>query len=347
MSEIKELLVNTMEKIFKKHITKETVDLVDEGQWADDVWRILKENGLLAACISEKAGGAGGDLEDLFSLLKMGGKYAVPIPLMEYIFSNYILEKFHLAPTDEMITYNLSDTPDCTLSENGEVSGAFPHVAWGRYASNLVTIVKGSGGNYLVKVPLKDALVKEGANLAGEPRDYIKLTAIPVLEKSRIIDYEQLEEMILLETAAKCAVIAGTLEKIYESTIEYTKQRQQFGRYIHRFQLIQRHIAQLAGETVIVDSAVDNMMEALVEKRHRHEIPLTRIRIEEAIRTVSASAHQVHGAIGVTYEHHLHHYTRRLWSYRDEGRGHLKWSQKLSRDLLQSNNSMWEFITIY
>ena len=47
-------------------------------------------------------------------------------------------------------------------------------------------------------------------------------------------------------------------------------------------------------------------------------IAAAKVRAGDAAGQVAALAHQVHGAIGVTEEYHLHHLTRRLWAWRDE-----------------------------
>ena len=48
------------------------------------------------------------------------------------------------------------------------------------------------------------------------------------------------------------------------------------------------------------------------------EVAIAKLRVGEAAGTGAAIAHQVHGAMGFTYEHSLHHSTRRLWAWREE-----------------------------
>lgn len=58
--------------------------------------------------------------------------------------------------------------------------------------------------------------------------------------------------MTIAHAAAKNAQIAGEIDKVFDLTVRYSKEREQFGRPIHRFQLVQQHLAQLAGEQTIV-----------------------------------------------------------------------------------------------
>ncbi|WP_397539346.1 acyl-CoA dehydrogenase family protein [Rummeliibacillus pycnus] len=347
MSEIKDMLIDVVEKIFKDHVQKETVDLVEEGKWAENVWSILNENGMLGIAISEDAGGADGDLEDLLNIYRLVGKYAVPIPFVEYTFANFLLELVKLPVTDRKVTYTVNTNEKLVFTGDQTVRGTLTNVPWARHADELVAIAKGEEGEYLVKVALADTILEQNINLSCEPRDTIILENVKVLHKSVVaLTPEQLQTIMHVETATKVALMAGIIEKINDLTVQYTKEREQFGRPIHRFQLVQQHLALLAGETVIIRSAVDNMIAALVENRHQNEVILTRIRIDEATKTVSTSAHQVHGAIGVTHEHNLHQYTRRLWSYRDEGVPQSEWSEILAKELLQSDESLWESLTI-
>ncbi|MFJ8262188.1 acyl-CoA dehydrogenase family protein [Rummeliibacillus sp. NPDC094406] len=347
MSEIKDMLIDVVEKIFKDHVQKETVDLVEEGKWAENVWSILNDNGMLGVTISEDAGGADGDLEDLLNIYRLVGKYAVPIPFVEYTFANYLLELVKLPITERKVTYTVNTNEKLVFTGDQTVRGTLTNVPWARHADELVAIAKAEEGDYLVKVAIEDTFLEQNINLSCEPRDTIILENVKVLHKSVVaLTSEQLQTIMHVETAAKVALMAGTIEKINDLTVQYTKEREQFGRPIHRFQLVQEHLALLAGETVIIRSAVDNMIAALVENRHQNEVILTRIRIDEATKTVSTSAHQVHGAIGVTHEHNLHQYTRRLWSYRDEGVTQSEWSEILANELLQSDESLWESLTI-
>lgn len=346
MSEVKELLLDVVEKIFKEHVKKETVDLVEEGKWAENIWSILKDNGMLEIGISEKIGGAGGDVEDLLSIYQLVGKYAVPVPFVEYTISNSFLELAQMPITNRKVTYAINKNEKLTLKENQTISGKLTNIPWARHVDELVTIATGAGGNYLVKVAIEDTIVAPQINLASEPRDTVLLQNVKVLQKSiTALTAKQLDAMVNMDAAAKVALLAGMIEKVRDLTVQYTKTREQFGRPIHRFQLVQQHLALLVGESVIIRTAVENMIAAITENRLQNEIALARIRVDEAIKIVATTAHQVHGAIGVTHEHNLHQFTRRLWSYREEGVTQKEWSQCFAKKLIQSNENLWEILT--
>jgi len=79
-------------------------------------------------------------------------------------------------------------------------------------------------------------------------------------------------------------------------------------------------------------------------------VAAAKLRAGEAGQIVAALAHQVHGAIGFTDEHSLHHFTKRLWSWRDEFGTERDWSRALGKAALKggpagSDDSFWSFVT--
>lgn len=343
MSEMKEMIVEVVDKIFKDSVEKETVDLLEDGKWSEDLWRLLAENEMLNFALLEENGGVGGDLDCILSVYRLVGKHAVPIPFIEHSLANFTLETCGLIPITEIATLLIDEQQLIELQEE-DFSGVLHNVPWARHTQHLVTIAKQQGDYYIVQLPLENATITEQINIAAEPRDSITFKKAPIIQKIEV-PYELIQSLKKINTAANIAKMSGALQKANELTVRYSKERQQFGRPIHRFQLVQQHIAILAGETVLTNAAVDNMICALAEGREENEVALARLRIDESSRIVAASAHQVHAAIGVTHEHNLHHYTRRLWSWREEGYTSHYWKKELAQALLQSDKDLWNFIT--
>ncbi|KYG92290.1 acyl-CoA dehydrogenase [[Bacillus] sp. KCTC 13219] len=342
MSEMLEFVTEVVEKIYKDLITKETVDLLEEGKWATTLWQQLVDNELLKVAITEQCGGANGDIVDLLALYQLTGYYAVPAPVLEHTLANFILEYVRLTPFESITTISFNDKQMLTMT-NGKLDGNIPNVPWARSAQQLVTFAQEGEVLKLIAVGLAQASIVQATNLAAEPRDTVNFQQAEIIAQTEINE-QQLQKLIKYTTAAKLAALSGALDKAFQLSVRYSKEREQFGRPIHRFQLVQQHLANLAGEAAIATAAIENMAGALVNETERYEVAFTSIRLDEASKIVATSAHQVHAAIGVTYEHSLQHYTRRLWAWREEGLTTQYWQKQLADDLLQVEN-VWSWMT--
>ena len=152
--------------------------------------------------------------------------------------------------------------------------------------------------------------------MAGDKLCEVVLDQVSV-PKGRILGQSKLGGSALqkaIERAAigKCCEILGNIQRVLEITVDYAKERKQFGRPIGSFQVIQHYCADMATD---VDSArlctyqaAWMLSEGLPCTR---EVAIAKAWIGQATERVFAMAHQIHGAIGVTIEHDLHYYTRR------------------------------------
>ncbi|MFJ7951459.1 acyl-CoA dehydrogenase family protein [Lysinibacillus sp. NPDC096418] len=345
MSEMKDMILDVVERMLKENVDKDLVDTVEQGLWAPKVWDLFEENGIPIVAISEENGGAGGDLEDLLNIVRLTGKYAAPIPFAETTLANYILEYTNLQVISDLATYMLSTDQAYTL-EDKKLTGEAIHIHWARHTKHLVTLANSSEGTHLVEIDLGKAEITQGANLAGEPRDTVKFSNAEVSQISAVLTSDEIQTLTTFETAFQLALMTGAIDKINDLTVQYTKEREQFGRPIHRFQLVQQHIVNLAGETAVALAAFNNVTNALLTQSNNSEVAYARIRFEEAIQAVATISHQVHAAIGTTHEHSLHQYTRRLWSWRDEGANISYWTEILATQLIEnSGDSLWAYLT--
>ncbi|MEC4356502.1 acyl-CoA dehydrogenase family protein, partial [Klebsiella pneumoniae] len=153
---------------------------------------------------------------------------------------------------------------------------------------------------------------------AGEARDTITFESV-FMENCEVIpiDLDWVMKQLRYSLAVtRIVLMAGALERVLELTGKYSSERNQFGRPIHRFQAIQQQLALLAGEYVAAGVASDYAVDAFQKGQLSKEIIMAKIRINEAAGNAATLSHQIHGAIGFTYEHILHQNTRRLWSWR-------------------------------
>ena len=142
------------------------------------------------------------------------------------------------------------------------------------------------------------------------------LPAVPVLVPPAAAE----EVGRILGAFTRAALMSGALQHILAITVEYARERIQFGRAIGQFQAVKQELAILAGECAAAQTASDAAAAALdaAEGGEALAVAVAKMRVGEAAGRGSKVAHQVHGAIGFTHEHELHYRTRRLWAWRDE-----------------------------
>jgi alkylation response protein AidB-like acyl-CoA dehydrogenase len=111
---------------------------------------------------------------------------------------------------------------------------------------------------------------------------------------------------------AKSAEMVGGNQQVMEMTLDYAKERVQFGRPIGSFQVIQHYLADMS---IDVDSSRVSLYKAAWMLSEglpcTHEISVIKGWISEAYKRVATRAHQIHGAIGFTKEYDLELYFRR------------------------------------
>ena len=65
-----------------------------------------------------------------------------------------------------------------------------------------------------------------------------------------------------------------------------------------------------------------------------------------ALLFLAQIAHQLHGAIGFTREHALHHFTQRLWAWRSDFGNDRYWADSLGRLVARAGASnLWSRVT--
>jgi len=145
---------------------------------------------------------------------------------------------------------------------------------------------------------------------------------------------------------ARAAQMAGGLDYLLRQASQYATERRQFGKPIGSFQVIQQNLAVLAGHAAAAGTAAANAFRAADRGDPAFEIAVAKTRVGEAAGVGASIAHQVHGAIGFTYEHALQFVTRRLWSWRAEFGGEGDWAAELGRSVCERGaDALWPHLT--
>jgi acyl-CoA dehydrogenase len=343
------IIVDTATRIFRDLCAPNTINAAEQGRWPQELWQALEEAGLPLAWVPEERGGAGADMADGFAVLRLAGRFAAPVPLAETMMAGWLLAQAGIAVPPGPLTIAPVHADGClTLAGDGRLQGRARHIPFARNAGHIALVARRGAARVIALVRAADLPRRHGTSLAGEPRDEVDFAgATPQAIGAAALDEDGLSAF---GAAVRLQQIAGALEKILEQSVQYALDRVQFGRPIARFQAVQHNLAVLAGEVAAAGAAADAAAEAFCREELREErlarVAIGKVRAGEAAGTGAAIAHQVHGAMGFTYEHSLHHATRRLWSWREEFGNETAWALRLGRMVAAAGaDGLWPFVT--
>ncbi|GAW52403.1 MULTISPECIES: acyl-CoA dehydrogenase family protein [unclassified Nocardioides] len=340
---------------------REVVDdvLADRGGEPEEhptpLWNSLADLGWTAVGVREDAGGEGGDLADVATIVEGLGRHHASVPLAETLVARRVLAAAGLPWTTPGAVGVVADCRgsggvrvERTGADQVALSGRVARVPWGRSAQHLVLYATDAGGEELaVYLPTGRPGVDwaDGANLAGEPRDTLVLDGVPaeVLLSAPSADTVRAESALLT-----AAMLCGALQRAFEQTVTHASTREQFGRPLIRFQAVANLVAGFASELEQARVALRRAVSAAVagDPDAWTRAAAARVMAGRAATEGARVAHQVHAAMGVTREHPLHLSTRRLWSWRDEAGTQRWWSERLGHELLgRGPDGRWAWIT--
>lgn len=371
-----DLLAETVERLFAERASPLAQRASTEGPEAE-LWPALAELRLPWVSVPEAAGGAGGDLEDAFTILFHAGRHAVALPLAETgILGGWLLAAAGLplpegplavpvrkelaVPVRKEAVPVVPDGEGLELRPRGsgwEATGRLVRVPWGAGAAGVVALARAPDGLRVVLILPEEVEVTRGRNLAGEPRDTLVVDAV-ALGPERVgppppYAFEWLQ---LRGAVARTLLVAGALEAASQLTVAYAGERIQFGRQIASFQAVAQRLAQMAAAAEAAGLAAQVAAGMLARATRLGSGPpgsdvgfavaAAKVTAGRSAREVSAHAHQVHGAVGMTEEYELHHFTRRLWCWSYEWGTEAAWAGWLGDRLSEEGApGLWPALT--
>jgi acyl-CoA dehydrogenase len=343
------IILDTATRIFHDLCEPATVNEAESGIWPKALWDALDESGLPRAWVPEELGGAGAAMADGFAVLRAAGRFAAPVPLAETLMAGWLLARAGIVvPEGPMTIAPVHADGNIALGPGDRLRGRARHVPFARHAKHIAVLSRrgAEAGQYAVALVATSGLpLRQDKSLAGEPRDDVSFDDAQAAA-SGAVPFD-LDEIQLFGAAVRLQQMAGALEKILDQSVEWALDRVQFGRPIAKFQAVQHNLATLAGEVAAASAAADLAAEACAGPEPGvAEVAIAKVRAGEAAGAGAAIAHQVHGAMGFTYEHSLHHATRRLWSWREEFGNETVWATRLGHMVATAGaDHLWPFIT--
>jgi alkylation response protein AidB-like acyl-CoA dehydrogenase len=274
-------------------------ELAEAGSYDDDAWSELCELGWPGIFVAEQHGGQGLGVVELAILMEELGYALAPLPFLSNAAAGLALQH---AGSEEQRSRWLAGIA------TGEVRGT---VAYGDGAlvpdadtADVIVVLNGEGGTLLersqAEVDVLDTIdptrrfgrvrADRGEALAGDAR----------AARDRI-------------AAALAAELVGVAQRALEMAVDYARERKQFDRPIGAYQAVSHRCAQMLLETEGARSAA--YYAGWTADSEPATLPLAaamaKAYASDAGWRVTASALQVFGGIGFTWEHDLHFFLKR------------------------------------
>ncbi len=328
------MVAETAAKIYTDLCGREVPHEAEAGQYPQALWDALAENGLPLAWVSEDNGGFGADYDEVFGAIWVSAEAASPVPFAETLIANWLLDRAGISIPDGASTFALLDGNAASVP----FAGTADRVA-----------VYDSSKNEIALYKTADASAADGQALSPDSDTRLDFsTATPVASAATNLSRRAVEPLILTVRAVQ---MASAIEAALNLSIAYVSDREQFGRPLSKFQAIQHQLAVAASESAAATMAATQAASALARnaddpEKAWHEAVVAKVQIGHSVEAVTVPFHQVHGAMGYTQEYDLHHYTRRLWGWRDTLGNEHHWSKLLGAELaVTSPDQIWKGVT--
>ena len=318
-----------------------------EPGWNPKVWKALAEElGILGAPFPEDLGGlGGGPIENMIVMEEFGKALVVEPYLGTVVIAGGFLKHsghpnaaeligkiiagqavFAFAYAELQGRYNLADLTTTAKKDGGGwvLNGHKAVVAAAPWATHLIVTARTGGGQRDAQGISAFIVEKDAAGVTT--RDYPTVDegrASEVFLENVKVPGEALigpegrglpliEKVVDEALAATCAEACGVLRKLHEGTLEYTKQRKQFGVPISSFQVLQHRMVDMF---IALEQSVSMTYMATIKVSDDAErakaVAGAKVQIGKACRFVGQSAIQLHGGMGMTDEMAIGHYFKR------------------------------------
>lgn len=311
-------------------------------------WKAFAEElGILGASFAEDLGGLGGDATEVMVVMEEFGKALVVEP---YLGTVVIAGGFlkHAAPAgaaeriERIIAgediyafaayepqgrYNLADLKT-TARKDGSgyvLNGHKAVVAGAPFAGELVVTARTGGAQreaggvstFIVPKDAKGIVTRDYPTVDDNRASEVFFENVAVGAEALVGPeggaLPLVERVIDEAIAATCAEALGVLRRLHEGTLEYTKQRKQFGQPIAAFQVLQHRMVDMF---IALEQAISmtymahiKLGEDAVERAKA--VSAAKVQIGKACRFVGQNAIQLHGGMGMTDEMAIGHYFKR------------------------------------
>jgi alkylation response protein AidB-like acyl-CoA dehydrogenase len=319
--------------------------MLTETAHDDKLWQAIAEQGWTGLVIPEEQGGLGLGLVEMAVVAEEMGRACLPGAFLSTLTAAALIERAgnegqrakylepiaagELKATIALLEESASWDVDAVKLEarrdggNFSMTGRKLFVPDAGVADLLICVARDGDGLSLLPVEreAEGVRLKPMPSMDGTRKLYeVGLEGVTVAEADALgADGDArgaLQGALEVATAVLCAEMVGGMQWVLDTTVEYAKTRQQFGRAIGSFQAVQHQCADMLLMTESARSAAYYAAWALTEGDPAASlaVSIAKAYCSDAFREVGNRGVQVHGGIGFTWEHDLQLYYKRCKS---------------------------------
>ena len=350
LSEIQQMLKNSAREFLAQECPLTLVrELEDDPQgFSEDLWRQVAGLGWTGIPFPEQYGGTGGSFLDLAVLVEEMGRALLPAPFFATVVLGglTVLDAGSTEQKQSILTGVCAGTVRLTLAltepsatteawgvataatpsgDGYAISGVKLFVPDAHAADTIIVAARTEPAGadpeqgitlFLVPSHAAGLAVEQVGTIGNERLCEVRLDNVAVGPDAVLGEVGQgwpvIQRTLARATAAHCIQMVGGAEAVLDMTVEYVKQRTQFGRPVGSFQAVQHHCANMATDVEGARQVAYQAAWAISEGQSaRREVAIAKAWCSGAYQRVCSLGHQCHGAIGFTMEHNLQLYTRR------------------------------------
>lgn len=356
-SEEQEMVRDGLSRMVREQYDWETrrKAIASEAGWRPEVWAQLAEIGILGMPFSEADGGFGGGAVDAMIVMQEFGKGLVVEPFVPTVVcaGGFLKHAGTAAQKEEHIggivagtrvfafayaeprgRYDYADL-ETTAKKDGSgyvLNGHKAVVIGAPWASHLIVSARTSGERrdrdgvslFVVDKTAPGVITRDYETVDGRRASevYFENSAVP----AEALIGEEGAALPLIERvadeaiAAQCAEACGAMKVAHAMTVEYSRQRKQFGVPIGSFQVLQHRMVDMytAYEQSVSLTYLATLRLDASEIERKRAVSAAKVGIGQAARLIGQEAVQIHGGNGVTDEYAIGHYFKRLTIFDSE-----------------------------
>lgn len=303
----------------------------DDG-WSWDNWSTLAEMGLLGLMASEEAGGFGGGSVEAMLVLQAMGRGLTVEPFLPVAITSVALLGNHalvgeITAGSAIVASCLAEPgrrytlmPKDTTSYGATVSGTKNAVMAAPSATHFIVPARDGAGAVAVYLVAGDAVgvsIRSFDTQDGQRAGEVTFAKSPVAEclASGAAAEDLLNRAADATNAALCAEASGIMAALLDMTGDYMQTRNQFGRPLAAFQVLQHRLVDMR-----IHTEEANSMALMAAKAMQDSDETTRMRMISAAKTrtcvgarwIGQQAIQLHGGMGMTREYGAGEFVKRL-----------------------------------